>query len=263
VQMSLPTMSTTEKPTGTARARPLRARGAAVQGTKGASEMQTRPTAPTQTQMPNDRGGQLVLLPTGRGRTVEAMGRVGHPQAPVSGHVTQRKAKMTTATTANLTEREAGETESLAIVVAAVAGVAGAVVVAAVEMEGAKAGAEAEAAADGVPVGGATKRVFSLARLRLKDAREASPSTACWQHSRWWVRILANASMDCSCQPSQAPLQLLLPLPLSVPMRIEDEFDGGCCQRRTVRYPHHTMRCNAMRYTRHGSTARHPLTPAG
>ena len=79
--------------------------------------MQTSPTAPKQTLLPHDRGGQLALLPTGEDGGSNGQRRA---HASSSGHVTQTKAKMATATTANLTERAAGETESLATVVAAV-----------------------------------------------------------------------------------------------------------------------------------------------
>ena len=150
--------------------------------------MQTSPTAPKQTLLPHDRGGQLALLPTG-----EAGGSNGQRRAHASssGHVTQTKAKMATATTANLTERAAGETESLATVVAAV------------EMEGAKAGAEAAAAA-----AGATSRLFSLARLRLKDARKQAParragSTAGGGYVYWqthqWIALASHHRLHSSC----------------------------------------------------------------
>ena len=115
------------------------------------------------------------------------MGRGGRTQAPASGHETQTKAKMATATTVNLTERAAGETESLATVVAAV------------EVEGAKAAAAAAA--------GATNRLFSLARLRLKDAGKQAPTRRAgstgggyvyWQ-THQWIALASHHRLHSSC----------------------------------------------------------------
>ena len=204
--------------------------------------MQTSPTAPKQTLLPHDRGGQLALLPTGEDGGSNGQRRA---HASSSGHVTQTKAKMATATTANLTERAAGETESLATVVAAV------------EMEGAKRRRRRRPA----QLAGGSRWPGSASRTRESKLRHD---------------VLA-AQQVVGMYTGKRINGLLLPaITGSTPAAAAPAVVGahahrgrirwpGCCRRQTVRYPHHTTEqwCSAMRYTPHGSTARHPLTPAG